>query len=143
MIKRLIEKYKIQLALCGMIILIALAACSTNMAIGETFQQSVDQYNKLLSEQEFDTARLFASETLAEEFRVRAKAAKNIKVIDYHIVKARYEESKGVAEVEVEIEYYSLSSYRAKTLIDVQKWAYVIDKGTSQWKLMSLLPEFP
>jgi len=143
LIKRLIEKYKIQLALCGMIILIALAACSTNMAIGETFQQSVDQYNKLLSEQEFDTARLFASETLAEEFRVRAKAAKNIKVIDYHIVKARYEESKGVAEVEVEIEYYSLSSYRAKTLIDVQKWAYVIDKGTSQWKLMSLLPEFP
>lgn len=139
--KRLVGKVKMRTVILG-ILVIALTACSTHMASHETFQMSVDRYNELLSEQKFDTARLFASETIAEEFSVRVKAAKNIKVMGYHIVNAKYEESKGEAEIEVEIEYYTLSSYRLKALLDIQKWAYVTENGTKQWRLMSLLPEF-
>lgn len=139
--KRLVRKVKMRTVL-SILVVIAFTACSTHMASHETFQMSVDRYNELLSEQKFDAARLFASDTIAEEFNIRAKAAKNIKVIAYHIVNAKYEESKGEAEIEVEIEYYTLSSYRLKALLDIQKWAYVTEKGTKQWRLMSLLPEF-
>ncbi len=140
--KRLVGKVKMRTVILGILVVIALTACSTHMASHETFQMSVDRYNELLSEQKFDTARLFASETIAEEFSVRVKATKNIKVMGYHIVNVKYEESKGEAEIEVEIEYYTLSSYRLKALLDIQKWAYVTENGTKQWRLMSLLPEF-
>ena len=84
----------------------------------------------------------FASESIAQEFSARVKAAKNIKVIDHRIVRVGYDEKNGTAQVEVEIDYYSLSSYRMKTLLDIQKWAYVTENGFKHWRLTSLFPKF-
>jgi hypothetical protein len=54
-----------------------------------------------------------------------------------------YDTQRNEAMVQVEIDYYTLTENRLKSLIDSQKWAYVAEGEIKQWKLMSLLPEFP
>ena len=77
-----------------------------------------------------------------EGFSARVRAAKNMRVVDYRITGVKLDEQKAEAEVRVEIDYYTLSAYRLKTLVDTQKWAYVDQGGAKQWRLVSLLPEF-
>ena len=89
-----------------------------------------------------EDASQFASDAISEQYMGRVLAAKNMKVFDYHIVRTKYNESKSEAEVMVEFEYYTFSTNTLKTLLDVQKWAYVTENGAKQWKLMSLLPDF-
>ncbi len=108
----------------------------------EQFQRSVEVYNELLALQKLDEAVFFTTEELAREFSERAQAAKNIKINECNIINVTYDESRGLAEVQVQIEYYSLNSYRLKTLSDVQKWAYVSAGGVKSWRLLSPLPEF-
>lgn len=127
----------------GTLIFVVLTACSTHLAMRKQLDESITKYNKLLSIQSFDAAGFFAAETIAKEFSARTKAAKNIKVVDHRIVRVKYEEETGKAEVEVEIQYYTISSYQLKTLLDIQKWAYITGNSTKQWRLISLLPEFP
>ncbi|HBG93430.1 MAG TPA: hypothetical protein DDX12_08200 [Nitrospiraceae bacterium] len=136
-------KNKILIIFWSMLAAIALSACMPAMSVRTEFDDSINKYNKFLSSQSFDAAGFFASESIAKEFSARVKAAKNIKVIDRRIVSVGYDEEKGTAQVEVEIDYYSLSSYRMRTLLDIQKWAYVTESGFKHWRLMSLLPEFP
>jgi len=140
---QMFKKNKVLTVLLGMMVVVTLASCSSHLSMMNQFDESVNRYNKLLSSQSFDAAGIFSSETLSKEFSERIKAAKNIKVVDHRIVRIKYDQGKETAEVEVEIQYYTLSSYQLKTLIDVQKWAYVTENGVKQWRLMSLLPEFP
>ncbi|MDP3260345.1 MAG: hypothetical protein Q8M34_07145 [Thermodesulfovibrionales bacterium] len=135
-------KNKIRIIFWNMLAAIALSACMPAMSVRTEFDDSINKYNKFLSSQSFDAAGFFASESIAQEFNSRVKAAKNIKVIDRRILRIQYDEENGTAQVEVEIDYYSLSSYRMKTLLDIQKWAYVTENGFKRWRLMSLLPEF-
>jgi uncharacterized membrane protein len=44
--------------------------------------------------------------------------------------------------VNVEIDYYILSSARVKTLRHTEEWAYGEEKRADGWRLMSLFPEF-
>ncbi len=141
--KGISKKAEIRTAAFSILIVITLIACMTNIAIRNELAESIDKYNKLLSSQSFDAAGLFAAESIAKEFSARIKAAKNIKIVDYSIEKTDYDEENGKAEVAVKIDYYSISSYKVNTVLDVQKWEYITQKGAKQWRLMSLLPEFP
>ncbi|RJQ40541.1 MAG: hypothetical protein C4550_03365 [Nitrospiraceae bacterium] len=136
-------KNKIRIVFWSMLAAIAFSACMPAMSVRTELDDSINKYNKFLASQSFDAAGFFASESIAKEFSARVKAAKNVKVIDRRIVRVGYDEKNGTAQVEVEIDYYSLSSYRMKTLLDIQKWAYVTESGFKHWRLMSLLPEFP
>jgi len=113
------------------------------MAARTEFDDSINRYNKFLSSQSFDGASFFASESIAKEYSARAKAAKKIKIVDNRITRVQYDDQNATAQVEVEMDYYSLSSYKMKTLVDIQKWAYVTEGGFKHWRIMSLLPEFP
>jgi hypothetical protein len=121
---------------------IGLITCSTRYAVREEFEEGLKRYNNMLVFNELDAASLFVTESLSDEFMSRVEAAKDVRVVDYRIVSTKYDEAKGEAEVKVEIDYYSLSSLKVKTLLDTQKWVYVKEKGKKQWRLMSILPEF-
>jgi hypothetical protein len=125
--------------LLASIIFFGIISCSHNLH-GE-FEQGLNKYNTLLRWNEFETASLFAAQPLQEEFLARSKTS-NVRIYDYRIVNAKYDEQKSKASVEVEIDYYLLSTSRAKTLQDVEEWAYIEEKGIKSWRLMSPLPVF-
>lgn len=126
--------------LCSLIILALLGCGGINMR--GNLDESITQYNDFLRKHMLDAASLFTTETLAREFEARAAAAKGMRMIDYRIVGVKYDGAKGEAEARVEIDYYSLSTYRMKTLTDNQKWAYLEERGSKRWRLTSSLPEF-
>ncbi len=121
------------------LLLIFLISCSS---VHGQFEKSLTDYNDMLRWHKLDEASAFASDALSQEFMIRVKAAKNMKIFDYRILRKKYNEAKNEAEVQVEIEYYMLSTNALKSLVDIQKWAYVEENGSKQWKLMSLLPDF-
>jgi len=126
--------------LWGIIISVTLIACAQNMR--GTLEKSLDQYGELVRLNKMDLASSFTTEALMDEFSARARAAKNMRVVDYRVARVKFDEQKAEAEVRVEIDYYTFSAYRLKTLVDTQKWAYVDEGGKKQWRLVSLLPEF-
>jgi hypothetical protein len=107
---------------------VIISACSTLTSLREDLDDAVIAYNDLLRRGEFN----------------RAKIAKNVKIVDYHIVNADFEAARGEQIVEVEFEYYISPVYMVKTLIDKQKWSYVsIEKEKKKrWRLITTLPEF-
>ena len=122
------------------VITMTFIACAQGMR-GE-FEKSMNQYGDLVRVNKMELASSFTTEALMEEFSARVRAAKNMRVVDYRITGVKLDEQKAEAEVRVEIDYYTLSAYRLKTLVDIQKWAYVDQGGAKQWRLVSLLPEF-
>ncbi len=122
-----------------LIIAITLAACGPNLR--EKFNESLNQYSALVRWNDLDAAGMFAADSRREDFIARTRAAKNVKVMDHRIVGMTYDEKKRRASVNVEIEYYLLSSARVKTLRCTEEWAYGEDKRDG-WRLMSLFPEF-
>lgn len=126
--------------LLALVISMTLIACTQNIR-GE-LEKSLDQYGELVRKNKMDLASSFTTEALMEEFSARVRAAKNMRVVDYRVAGVKFDEQKGEAEVRAEIDYYTLSAYRLKTLVDTQKWAYVEEGGKKQWRLVSLLPEF-
>jgi hypothetical protein len=119
----------------GILLIFLLTACAGPRG---KLDENVKQYNDLIKVQRLGEASRFSSADLARDFGARAMAIPAIKVVDYRIVNVIYDDAAATAEVTVAIEYYSLSSYRAVTVTDVQKWAYREDR----WVLTSLLPEF-
>ena len=130
-----------RIALLPALIIIVCAACATHSMRGD-FEKSINGYGELVRQHKFDAASVFATGAMAEEFASRAKNAKNVKMVDYRIVGIRYNEEKGEADVQAEIDYYTLSAFRLKTLVDIQKWVYMDEGGKKQWKLTTTLPEF-
>ena len=122
------------------VITMTFIACAQGMRA--EFEKSMNQYGDLVRVNKMELASSFTTEALMEEFSARVRAAKNIRVVDYRITGVKLDEQKAEAEVRVEIDYYTLSAYRLKTLVDTQKWAYVDQGGAKQWRLVSLLPEF-
>lgn len=126
------------------VLVIALVTCApTQSGIREELNQSVTQYNDFVRWHKMDAAGAFLADAVSEEFRTRAKAAKNVRVVDYRVVRMNYDMERNEALVQVEIDYYTFTANRLRSLIDNQKWAYVTEGGIKQWKLMSFLPEFP
>lgn len=142
--KTLSGSYEIRISLLPVVVVIALATCApTQSGIREELNESITKYNDLVRWHKLDAAGLFPADAISEEFRTRAKAAKNVRIVDYRVVRMNYDTQTNEALVQVEIDYYTLTANRLKSLIDSQKWAYVTENGIKQWKLMSLLPEFP
>jgi len=142
--KTLSGSNEILISLLPIVLVIALATCApTQSSIREELNESITKYNDLVRWHKLDAAGLFPADAISEEFRTRAKAAKNVRVVDYRVVRMNYDTERNEAAVQVEIDYYTLTANRLKSLIDSQKWAYVTENGIKQWKLMSLLPEFP
>ena len=127
--------------LLTLLIVITLTGCSSNLILGK-LDQSLEVYNRSLRWNKWDNASLFPIDSIQQDFQNRAAAAKNVKITDYRIVNKTYDAEKREAIVEVEIDYYNVFSLVMKTLHDTQKWAYLDDKGTKEWRLTSLLPEF-
>lgn len=121
-------------------IALALTACSHNLR--EEFDMSLNKYNNLLSRNELGTASIFAASSIRDEFIARATDLKDIRIIDYKIVNAKYVEGQKQASVEVEISYYNLYSNKVKSLRDHQDWNYSEENGVKGWRLLSVLPEF-
>jgi len=121
------------------VLIAGLVSCSKN--IHEGFQQSLDSYTNLLRRNEFDSASQFAAQSMREEFISRARV-KDIRIFDFRVVNARYDEAKGKASVDVTIDYYLKTTYKAKTLLDKEEWAFIEENGVKGWRLMSPLPDF-
>ena len=142
--RTLSKGYAMRIFLLPAVLAIALVTCApTQSGIREELNESITKYNDLVRWHKLDAAGLFPADAIAEEFSTRAKAAKNVRVVDYRVVRTNYDTQTNEALVQVEIDYYTLTANRLRSLIDNQKWAYVTENGIKQWKLMSLLPEFP
>jgi uncharacterized protein YcfL len=113
-------------------------------SVTDDLQSTVREYNDLLKQNELDKAELFTVESVREEFEARAKAAKNVKVTDYRILRTDFETLKGEEMVEVKFDYYIPPSATLRTVLDEQKWSFVYAKDEKRkvWRLMSPLPEF-
>ena len=118
-----------------------LTACAS-VGMERSFSKSYNDYNRALGWSEFDKLSLYASPSRFDEFRARAKELKNVKILDVREIKLDYDEIKGVAKVDVEVDYYRLPSTLVKTLSYTQKWSYKKENGMSRWYMMTLLPEF-
>ena len=126
------------------VISVIISACSTLTSIREDLDNTVITYNDLLRRGEFSRAKNFVDQSQKEDFEARAKAAKDVKIVDYRIVNADFEADRGEQIVEVEFDYYISPAYIVKTIIDEQKWSYVSTEKEKkkQWRLITTLPEF-
>jgi len=113
-------------------------------AFREDLQNTVIEYNDLLRWGEFNKAKLYTDSSIREEFEARAKAAKNVKIVDYRILNTDFDAEKGKQIVEVEFDYYTSLTNVVKTLLDKQRWSfvYVKEEKKKRWRLMTPLPEF-
>jgi len=133
-----------RISLLPVLVTIVLFSCApTQSGIREELNESITKYNDFVRWHKLDAAGLFPADAISEEFMTRAKAAKNVRIVDYRVVRMNYDVERNEALVQVEIDYYTLTANRLRSLIDSQKWAYVTENGIKQWKLMTLLPEFP
>jgi len=140
----LLKACETRISLLPVIVIMVLFSCApTQSGIREELNESITKYNDFVRWHKLDAAGLFPADAISEEFMTRAKAAKNVRIVDYRVVRMNYDVERNEALVQVEIDYYTLTANRLRSLIDNQKWAYVSENGIKQWKLMSLLPEFP
>ena len=122
----------------------ALVSCAaTEKSVREDFDMIFKDYNELLRWHRFEDASLFPADAVSEKYRERVEMAKDVKVVDYRVINITFDEKKKEAAVKLEIDYYTLSSPRVRTVVDNQKWVYQGKEGEGVWRLMSLLPEFP
>jgi hypothetical protein len=82
------------------------------------------------------------SHLIRDQFDKRVENAKDVEVVEYEIIAVDYDEISKKATVNAKITYSTRSSNRVRTLIDKQVWSYEDQKGSKQWRLMTLLPEF-
>ena len=122
-------------------IAISLVSCSL-LSQDASFDVSLEKYNRLVRWGDFDSAALFSSASISEEFRERAKAARNVKIADYQVIDVKYDEKAQEASAVVTFSYYFPTSGLVNKATDIQKWAYIDEGGVKAWRLKSLLPEF-
>ena len=122
---------------------LAAGGCSTEYAVHSRLDNTLTQYTDLLERSDYEGTSFFAAPAVAEEYQWKVEAAKNVQVLHCQTLRVNYDEPRGVAEVLVEIEYYSLRTLKVRTIRDNQRWIYVKGNGSPQWKLMTPLPDFP
>ena len=122
---------------------VSLVCCATQKDIREDFEKNYKNYNELVRWRQFDDASSYPADSISGEYQARLNAAKNVVVVDYRVTNIKYDEKMKMAEVKVEIDYYTLFSSSVRTLTDNQRWSYQGKEGEGHWRLMSLLPVFP
>lgn len=120
-----------------------LLSCVTEKSVREDFDKISMDYNDLLRLHRLEDVTLFPADSISEKYRERLEMAKDVKVVDYRVMNVTFDEKKKEAAVKIELDYYTLSSPRIRTVVDNQRWAYKGEEGKGEWRLMSLLPEFP
>jgi|OpeIllAssembly_1097287.scaffolds.fasta_scaffold87873_1 hypothetical protein len=121
----------------------ALVSCATEKSFREDFDKVFMGYNDLLRWHKLEDLGLFPVDSISEKYRERLEMAKDVKVVDYRIMNVTFDDKKKEAAVKIELDYYTLSWPTIRTVVDNQKWAYKGEKDKGEWRLMSLLPEFP
>jgi hypothetical protein len=133
----------VRIFLLSILIATALISCATQKNTRADFEKNFKSYNDLLRWHQLAEAGLFAADTIPREYYERLAAAKDVSVIDYRVMQVKYHEGEKDAEVKIEIDYYTRSSTKVRTVEDNQRWVYQDKEGKSAWRLVSLLPEFP
>ncbi len=122
-------------------LMVAVCSCSTYNLRGN-LDETARAYGVAVRWKHFETAELFVVSSIRDQFEKRVKDAKDVEVSDYEIITVDYDEASKKATVNAEITYSTRSSNRVRKLIDKQVWSYEGPKGSNQWRLMTLLPEF-
>jgi hypothetical protein len=121
-----------------------LIACSHN--IRDAFDDSFTKYNDVLARNDLRASGLFVADKAKESYITSVNAAKNAKIFEYRIVNKTVSEIDRTARLDVELDYYMLSSNRVKTLRYLQEWIYlegkVEGKDFKGWKIVTPLPPF-
>ena len=120
---------------------VAVCSCSTYNLRGN-LDESARAYGVAVRWKNFEKAELFVASSIRDQFDKRAKDAKDVEVLDFEIIAVDNDEASKKATVNAKITYSMRSSNRVRTLIDKQVWSYEDPKGSKQWRLMTLLPEF-
>ncbi len=122
-------------------LLVAVCSCATYNLRGN-LDETAKAYGIAIRWKNFETAELFVASSIRDQFEKRLNDVKNVEVLEYQIVTVDYDEANKRATVNAEITYSTLSSNRIRKLIDKQVWAYEDSKGSKEWRLTTLLPEF-
>jgi len=125
------------------LVLTAIAACSTPAGDRETLEQSIKLYNSMLQWQETNNASLFVAAKQLNDFIAAADAAKNKRIVEARPRITMFDEMKKEAEVRVEFDYYHKTDNKLRTAVDVQKWVFVTEGKEAHWKLASPYPVLP
>ena len=127
--------------LCTLLLLTVLFSCATYNLRGN-LDETARAYGIAIRWKNFETAELFVASSIRDQFEKRMKDAQDVEVTDYQIITVDYDEANKKATVNAEITYSTRSSNRVRRLIDKQIWSYGDPKGSKEWRLMTLLPEF-
>lgn len=127
----------------SLLIMSSLFSCATEKSERKDFDKIFTDYNDMLRWHRFEDVRLFPDDTISEKYKKRLEMAKDVKVVDYRVINVTFDEKKKEAAIQVELDYYTLSSPILRTVVDDQKWVFTGEKDKRVWRLMSLLPEFP
>ena len=122
-------------------LLVAVCSCATYNLRGN-LDETARAYGIAIRWKNFETAELFVASSIRDQFEKRLKDVKDVEVMEYQIVTVDYDEANKKATVNAEITYSTRSSNRIRTLIDKQVWVYGEPKGSKEWRLMTLPPEF-
>jgi len=122
-------------------LLVAVCSCAT-YNLRANLDETARAYGITIRWKHFETAELFVASSIRDQFEKQVSEVKDVEVTDYQIVHVDYDEAAKKATVSAEITYSKRTSNRIRTLIDKQVWLYGDPKGSKQWYLMTLLPEF-
>lgn len=137
-------KDNMRILFISLLVTAALVSCATPEKSGrEDFDKTFMNYNEFVRWHRFEDASLFTAGAISEKYKERLEMAKSVKVVDYRVLNVNFDEKRKEAEVRIEMDYYTLSSPKLRTVVDKQRWAYEGEEGKGEWRLMSLLPEFP
>jgi hypothetical protein len=120
-------------------------SCVPDKGFREEFEKSVKGYNRMLRWQEVVAAGyLYMEPEGREKFMATADAMgkRGVSITDFRILTMDSLSDKKRGDALVEFDYYSLPSFRIKTLTYKQEWAYRDVDDTKSWRVKSPLPPF-
>jgi hypothetical protein len=126
-----------------LVLCITLTACSSEMALRESFDTSIKAYNRMLRWNEVENAGMtYLEKDGRDNFMKGAESFKKrgVSLTDYRILTTECLPEKKSGEVIAEFDYFIMPSNRIKTTTYRQEWVY--QDILKSWKLKSGLPAF-
>lgn len=119
--------------------LVLAAGCATTFEFRrqELLAERVKQYGKLIRWSEFEGAQLYLTEDAPGR---RTPPPKEVRVVDYEVKQLILTEAGRQAGQVVEITYFSVNNPKVRTVTDLQKWEFDVERN--EWFLKSGFPEF-
>ncbi len=119
--------------------LVLLAGCASSFEFRrqELLSERVKQYGKLIRWSQFEGAQLYLTEDAPGR---RTPLPKEVRVVDYEVKQLILTEAGRQAGQVVEITYFSGTNPKVRTVTDLQKWEFDLERN--EWFLKSGLPQF-